>query len=204
MKLFLDCVSPIIEVNLMSKYIASFLILFTILITACGPTGGDRKRNEHPPSIVQSTALPPPEVERKEGDFIYKLYTEKGMYDEYEDTSIIAELTYVGDEETIEIFHAETPLTFALEERTRNVKIETLIRDIGVTSKLKKDVPLIKKYTVTKGHVFEDDKASVKFFKTVKKKGLPDGEYIIHGFADFSDKNKHYTINGEIGFTVIK
>lgn len=178
----------------MKKYVVSMLAMFTLLLSACGTTDVSPK---------STTPLPPSEIEVKEGDFIYKLYTEKDVYDEYGDISIYAELTYVG-EKTIEVVHGDPLLSFSLEERTRNVKVDMLIREIGMTTRLKKGETITKRYDVTKGHVFEDDKASMEFFNTVKSKGLPHGEYDIHGSADFffDEEGKHYNIEGVIGFTV--
>lgn len=182
------------------------LFLCILWLSACGTTNVNDinkiKSNHESPKVT--TPLPPPEVEVQKDDFIYKLYTEKDVYDEYQDTAIIAELTYVG-EGIIDIGHGDPLLSFSLEERTRNVKIDMLIREIGMTTRLKHGETITKRYDMTKGHVFEDDKASMEFFNTVKRKGLPAGEYIVHGRADiyFADERR-YSLSGEIGFTVVK
>ncbi len=203
----------------MKKSFVGVLMLFMLLLVACGAENESPKANDESQNISDtsstdtssSTDTPSPypfEADIKEDDFVYKIYTEQDVYEASEEPVIVGELTYVGDQAVVEIGHAETPLSFYLEEKTRNVKIDMLIREIGATSKLKKDVPLTVKYDVSNGFVSEDDKESLKFFDMVKKQGFPPGEYIISGHASFyfkegsNEEGKNYNLENWIGFIV--
>lgn len=197
----------------MKKSYVGVLMAFILLLVACGAVEESPKANDEsqnlPDSSSPDTPSPYPfEADIKDGDFMYKIYTEQDVYKTSEAPVIIGELTYVGDQAEVEIGHAETPLSFYLEEKTRNVKIDMLIREIGATSKLKKDVPLTVTYDVSQGFVMEDDKESLKFFDMVKKNGFPPGEYIINGHASFhfkegnSEEGKNYNLENWIGFIV--
>ncbi|MBO1910485.1 hypothetical protein J4G37_37575, partial [Microvirga sp. 3-52] len=76
------------------KRMMSLLALVFILV-ACGTT------NNGSSSDIKDS-LPPSENNVKEGDFVYRLFSEKDVYDEFDDLAVFAELTYVGDEESIE------------------------------------------------------------------------------------------------------
>lgn len=107
-----------------------------IILVACG------ENNDSPTSFP---LLPPPIVEVQEGDFIYKLYTEKEFYKRYEEIVVITELTYVGGEDSIKVGHAATPFTFSLKEKTNTVKATSIVSQPELTRMLKKDVPINQK-----------------------------------------------------------
>jgi hypothetical protein len=61
------------------------------MLVACGTTNNGS-------SSAINDALPPTENEVKEGDFVYRIFAENDVYDEFDNPVILAELTYVGDE----------------------------------------------------------------------------------------------------------
>ena len=74
--------------------------------------------------------------------FVYRLSTEKDVYDEFGDTAIFAELMYVGEKNSIDIYHAASPFYFPLEERTRGFEIDYAMDDPLLTALLIKGEPL--------------------------------------------------------------
>ena len=152
-----------------------------------------------------------PEAEVQKGDFVYRLFTEKDVYDKFGDTAIFAELTYVGDQDSIDIYHAASPFYFPLEERTRGIEVDYAMNEPLITTTLKKDEPFRERYSFAGGYSDNDDEKYVSFVKTLMNEGFPEGEYIIHGSAEFYTKdpagaiNKEtYKLNADIGFTVAK
>ena len=185
----------------MKKFIC-FLALILIL-AACGTTNEDLDD--------KSYSVYPHEAEAEADDFVYRLTTEKDVYDEFSDTAIFAELTYVGEKESIDIYHAASPFYFYLEERTRDYDIDYAMEDPLLTTTLKKGEPLREKYTFAGGYSDTDNKAYIEFIETIVNEGFPEGNYIINGSAQFSTSEPGETIdeatlnmNVNIGFTVTK
>ncbi|MFS0574930.1 lipoprotein [Sporosarcina sp. 179-K 3D1 HS] len=182
-----------------------FLFTLLLFLTGCGT---EMARNQGDPQ----NPLPPAESEVKEGDFIYRLYTEKDVYDTFGDTAIFAELTYVGDQEEINIAHAASPFYFPMEERTRGLEIGFAMSEPLIFTNLKKGEPLRHIYQFAGGYSDQDDPEYVQFVKSIiANKGFPEGEYIIHGTADFTVADgpdddiqslPRFVLSTDIGFRV--
>ena len=177
---------------------------FVFILVACGTT------NNSSGSAIKDS-LPPPENEVKEGDFFYSLYTEKDVYDEFGDLAIFAELTYVGDEESIDIFHGGSAFHFPFIERTREFDVGYAMNEPLLTTTLIKDEPFREKYAFAGGYSDEDTEEFRQFVQTIIEKGFPEGEYIMNGSAQFylndpsfTTNDKKYNMSASIGFTVMK
>ncbi|BAQ11683.1 hypothetical protein OXB_3214 [Bacillus sp. OxB-1] len=159
-----------------------YLTMFMIVLGACGV-----KKHSDVSYENHGIPLPPPESEVQEGDFVYRLYTEKDVYDTLGGTAIFAELTYIGEQDEIEIAHASSPFYFPLEERTRKIHVDYAMNSPLIVTTLKKDVPHQHRYEFAGGYSDQDDPDYVEFVKTIiEEKGFPEGEYIIHGAARFT------------------
>ena len=181
-----------------------YLVALIFLVAACGTT------NNGSGSAIKDS-LPPTENEVTEGDFHYRIFSEKDVYDEFGDIAVFAELTYVGDEESIEIYHAESAFQFPFEERTRKFEVGYAMSEPLLTTKLLKDEPYQKKYSFAGGYSDEDSEDFQQFVQTIIEKGFPEGEYIINGSAQFTTTDpagatddQKFNMNASIGFTVIK
>lgn len=180
-----------------------FLLSCLVVLSACVPTEKDEPNNV--------STLPPAIAEIQEGDFIYKLSTEKDVYDTFGGTAIFAELTYVGEMESIDIYHAASPFYFPLEERTRGIEVDYAMNEPLIVTTLKKDEPFQQRYNFAGGYSDQDEEQYVEFVKTVMNKGFPEGEYIIHGSAEFTTidpsvatDEERFNLKADIGFTVTK
>ncbi|MHA6259410.1 hypothetical protein ACXYMX_05780 [Sporosarcina sp. CAU 1771] len=181
-----------------------FIVLF--LLSACGtgkPTSTDNLNKPGSP-------LPPAEASVKDGDFIYRLVTEKELFYLGEDISIYAELTYVGEQESIDIFHAASPFYFPITERTRGLDIDYAMNEPLIITTLLQNEPLREDYAFAGGYSDENDKSYIDFVKSLMDDKFPEGEYIVHGYADFwtedpgsATENTTFKLQEEIGFTVI-
>lgn len=179
-----------------------FLTIF-FLLSACGTKGTPLSGNE--------SSLPPFEVEVKEGDFVYRLYSEKKQYKEFEDFAVYAELTYVGDKDSIFIYHAASPFYFPIEELTRGYEIGYAMNEPLIQTELRKNEPLIAKYQFAGGYDGDEKSAYTDFVKKIINKGFPEGSYIIHGSAQFTteappgvEKVDNFNLQGDIGIKVVK
>ncbi|MDQ0887956.1 hypothetical protein QFZ81_003044 [Paenibacillus sp. V4I9] len=96
-----------------------FLVIistFAVLLSGCS---GDAKLDEQ--NVKESAIGYKTEV--TEGDFVYRLVSEKSVYTEGEKVEVYAELEYVGDEAEVKIGHAISPFYFPTKEKTRNFDI---------------------------------------------------------------------------------
>lgn len=140
-----------------------FLLVSIFVLAACNKSSD--MGNEHPNN--NSEPVYPAEAEVTKGDFNSRLFTEKDVYDEYGETSIFAELTYTGEEDAIDIYHAASPFYFTLEERTRNFKIEYPMNEPLTMSTLKKDEPLCENYIFGGEYSDTDDPKYVELIQTI-------------------------------------
>ncbi len=147
-------------------------------------------------------------AEIMEGNFVYRLATEKEVYQEGGPVSLFAELEYIGDQEEITIYHAASPFYFPMIEKTRNYTIDFPINEPLIATILKKGQPLRKTYSGgSGGYGSEDKKEYVDFMKKIMNKQFPIGHYVVNGTADFFIKTnessqKAYNLNAQISFKV--
>lgn len=181
-----------------------FAIIFIAVLSACG------KKNVSDVNYQDDVVvpLPPAESEVQEGDFIYRLYSEKDVYDTFGGTAIFAELTYVGPLDEITISHAASPFYFPLEERTRGMNIDYAMNEPLIWRVLKKGEPFRQTYSFAGGYGDQDDPEYIKFVQSImENKGFPKGEYIIHGSAQFylgdpAEDAEEMVLSTSIGFHV--
>lgn len=181
-----------------------YLLVLIFVSTAC------KMPDETIPEHAQLDTFYPAVVEVTEDDFTYRLFTEKDVYDEYGETAIFAELTYVGDKDSIKISHNASPFYFSLKERTRNFNVDYPMDDPLIITTLKKDEPLREKYTFSGGYSDTDAPKYIEFIQTIINNGFPKGNYVIERSAQFSTTNSideaekdKFEMNGKIEFSFI-
>ena len=186
------------EVVRLKRFI--YLLGAIVLLSACA-TNQNAVSDKAPGA---EEALYPTEAADWEGDFVYKLFTEKDIYDELRDVAVIAELTYIGDKESIKIYHGGSPFFFPLEERTHGNKIDYAVTQQLIVRTLQKDVPYREKHTFP-----DENKEYVDHIRAIMHEGFPKGDYVIRGLAQFDIKNPSeaidedkFNMEADIGFTV--
>lgn len=150
-------------------------------------------------------------AEVAEGDFTYRLVTEKATYSEGEPIKLYAELEYTGDKDEIEIFHSASPFSFPMEETTRNYDIGYGMDQPLKSTTLVKGKPLRKEYDASGGYNSEDKNEYKDFMKRVMDKEFPAGHYVVNGIADFyirvSEGNEleqeKYELAAQVEFNVL-
>ncbi|QGQ98953.1 hypothetical protein EHS13_30780 [Paenibacillus psychroresistens] len=151
-------------------------------------------------------------AEVKQGDFIYRLISDKEEYKGNEPVKLYATIEYIGERKEITLFHGFTPLGFQLLEKTRNYKIDQAMPAILKSAVYKKGVPVRTDYTKSGGYGETDTKAYTNFIKELWSDGLPTGYYVVDGSAQFytespvgaePDKNQ-IMINAQIDFKVVR
>jgi hypothetical protein len=94
--------------------------------------------------------------ERIEGDFIYRLVTEKREYIKGESIKMYAELDYNGESQEITIFHASSPFHFPIVENVRNITIGYAMTQPLAKTTLIKGKPIREEYSGSGGFSGED------------------------------------------------
>ena len=150
-------------------------------------------------------------VTRKEitdGDFIYRLVSEKEEYVENGPVKLYAELVYIGDKEKIEISHAASPFYFPMVEKTRNFQIDYVMSEPLLHTTLIKGEPYREIYSSGGGYGSQDDKEYVDFMKKIMNSEFPIGHYVVNGGANFfvadveTREEKKYRSDSQIEFKV--
>lgn len=183
------------------------IIISAIAFVLAGCSGHPKVDGQN---IVKEAQIGP-KAEATEGDFVYRLVSEKSVYAESERVELYAELEYVGEEKEIEIAHAASPFSFPMKEKTRGFEIGYGMDQPRIVTTLKKGEPLREQYKGGGGYGSQDPKEYIDFIKTVaeasRKGSLPTGEYEVTGGAEFepqfgSTKNEHIHMNVKIEFIV--
>jgi hypothetical protein len=193
--------------------LGKFLVIISTITFLLAGCSVDAKLDE------QKVVKEPPigsKAEVAEGDFVYRLVSEKSAYAEGEKVEVYAELEYMGDEPEIKIAHAASPFSFLMKEKTRNFDIGNKINQPSIVTVMKKEMPLRERYEGGGGYGSQDPQEYVDFIKAVaeasKKGTLPWGEYQVFGSADFepiygseeSQENESLRLKTEIEFIVKK
>lgn len=192
-------------------------MLTVLLIAGCGNTDKKNSKSdgydvEKSHSKLNEYEVVNTESEVQEGDFIYRLVTEKSEYTTDEPVNIYAELEYVGDQEEVMIYHAMTPFYFPMTEKIRNYEIDyPMPEPLGGTT-LKKGEPIRQDYTRTGSYSPDKQDDYTEFMKSFIKDGFLEGYYVLNGSAGFytgdpegnEGDRKNYNIEGEIDFKVFE
>lgn len=183
--------------------IISFMFL-SIILTGCQQTN-DKKGVQEATEIDKLGT----QDEVTEGDFIYRLVTEKAKYSENEPINVYAELEYIGDKEKIIISHADSPFYFPMTETTRDYEISYNMNEPLRSTEMIKGEPLRQEYRGSGGYGSEDEKEFKEFMQQIMNQQFPEGNYVVKGFADFFvtenddiEQKQDYKIEAQIEFSV--
>ncbi|MEW9109076.1 MAG: hypothetical protein AB2374_06985 [Cytobacillus gottheilii] len=201
----------------MKKFTSVSFMLAVLLLAGCGNTdntgskSGDYEVGKSHSKLDEYQVVST-ESEVQEGDFIYRLVTEKTEYTTDEPVNIYAELEYVGDQEEVMIYHAMTPFYFPMTEKIRNYEIDYPTPEpLGGTT-LKKGEPVRHDYTRTGSYSTDKQDDYTEFMKSFIEDGFIEGYYVLTGSAEFftgdpegaRGDRKDYNMEGKIDFKVFK
>ena len=180
------------------------ILIPTLVLVACGVDEPLKQPADDLTDITVNSA----QSNAFQGDFIYRLISEKEQYTEGEAIKIYAELEYHGVQENIEISHAASPFHFPLYEETRKYAVEYAMNEPLLTTRLTKGEPLQEYYSGSGGYSAEEDEAYIEFVQRIMEKEFPSGYYKIDGFANFTASSSDgsdtpYEIHAQIDFKVV-
>ncbi|WNQ13984.1 hypothetical protein MJA45_13485 [Paenibacillus aurantius] len=162
------------------------LIIICAITFALAGCSKDTKAYEQ--NGIQETKISPT-AKVTEGDFIYRLVSEKPIYNKGEKVNVYSELEYVGNEKEIRIAHSASPFSFPMKEKTRGFDIVYMMEQPRIETVLKKGEPLREYYRGGGGYGSQDPKEYIDFIEAIaeasQKGTLPRGEYEVSGVAEF-------------------
>lgn len=185
----------------MEKLILCLFMTMAFILASCGLNQNSGDSESETGEILKT------KEEATEGDFVYRLVTEKGEYHDSEPVKMYAELEYIGNQEEVVIYHASSPFSFDIVEKTRGYNIPTIMAQPLLSTTLKKGQPLRDEYARSGAYGAQDDEDYVEFIKDFLKNGFTIGFYSVNGYADFyvenaSNNKEDYYIEGQIEFKV--
>ncbi|MFD1032240.1 hypothetical protein [Metaplanococcus flavidus] len=183
--------------------LASFLPL--LFLTACG-TADDAGNGDS--SSIEKFTVQNTEAEARDGDFIYRLVSEQEEYASGGPVEIYAELEYVGEQDSIDIYHAGSTFFFPMEEKTHGYQVDYPMIEPLLTTTLTKGEPLREFYSGSGGYSDQDDSDYIGFTKSIINNEFPEGYYVVNGYADFytetaDGEQTDYEIHAEVDFKVV-
>ncbi|KOR76946.1 hypothetical protein [Paenibacillus solani] len=191
----------------MRRYLYMGFILM-LMVTGCAQQGSKGADLTDPP--LNKTARGS-HAEVTDGDFVYRLVSEKEQYDYGDQVKVYGELEYIGEQDEITIGHAASPFYFPMKELTRDYDIGYAMNEPYFTTTLKKGEPLREYYSGGGGYSSQDKKEYKDFIHSLQD-GYPDGHYVVYGSADFmidsqskganQAEPENYKIQAEIEFSV--
>ncbi|GIP01192.1 hypothetical protein J14TS5_62770 [Paenibacillus lautus] len=197
----------------MKRYLYMGFILMFIMLTGCAK---QEMQVAASTDLSLNKAARGNQAEIPDGDFVYRLVSEKEQYEHGDQVQVYAELEYVGEQNEVTIGHAASAFYFPMKELTRNYNISYAMNEPYITTKLKKGEPLREYYQIGGGYDSSDDKRFKDFIRSLKN-GFPDGVYVVYGSADYvmdsqsqgvdqggsnGEEPKRYKIQAEIEFRV--
>lgn len=197
----------------MKRYLYIGFILLLIMLTGCVK---QETQGAAPSDPTLNKAARGSQAEMTDGDFVYRLVSEKEKYERGDQVQVYGELEYIGEKDEITIGHAASVFYFPMKELTRDYNISYAMNEPYITTKLKKGEPLREYYKIGGGYDSRDDKRYKDFIHSLKD-GFPGGHYVVYGSADFvidlqshgadpggsnGEEPKRYKIQAEIEFSV--
>lgn len=146
------------------------------------------------------------EAEVTEGDYVFKLVSEKEVYEVGEEVQLYGEVTYIGDQDEVVIEHASNLFIFPMVEHVREHDISGGTNEEAIQTTLVTNAPYREEYAKNGvGYAEEDPQAYKKFMKDfMKRDDFPAGYYEVQGEADFYDGEKRFEMKATVDFKVVE
>lgn len=165
----------------MKKCVSAYATILVLVISGCYSTNS-----------IKSSDLKAYEVkniidETRQGDFVFRLVSEKEQYKKGEDVRMYGEIEYTGEKDEITIHHSSSAILFQLTEEIRAYDIDYGVKDIGVSTTLKQGEPYREEYEKMAIYSADDPNDYVRFIEDfLERDGFPLGYYVVNGQTDFS------------------
>ena len=142
-----------------------------------------------------------------EDPYMLRVGSVKEEYKVGEEVELFGELHYLGNK-VIKLMSGDSVIQFHIEEKTQNVQVVNIVRDIAVYRDLKKNRPIRESYQKELIHIEGVDEDYNRFMEEfMNEKGFPPGYYIVKGVAEFvvilDGESEIVRLETEIDFKVV-
>ncbi|WP_077303210.1 hypothetical protein [Virgibacillus pantothenticus] len=182
------------------KYYIAFTAILVLFISGCSSS-----------NQISNSDLEEYDVEKKidesiQGDFVFRLVSDKKEYEAGDDVKLYGEITYVGDKDEVNIHHSSSAILFPMEEKVRGFDIGFVVKEIGLSTMLKQGEPYREEYRKSGNYVEDAPIDYVKFMEEFSGiDGFPPGYYVVHGEADFYlEGQERINMKATIDFKVVE
>lgn len=184
----------------MNKYFIACIALLVLFISGCSDSS-QVKNSDLKEYEVQKTI-----DEQVQGDFVFRLVSEKKEYQEGNDVKLYGKIIYTGEKEEITIHHSSSAIFFPMEEKVRGYTIGFAVSEIGLSTVLKRDVPYREEYQKNIGYIEDDPREYVSFIENfLDRDDFPLGYYVVNGETDFSvEGQERINIKATVDFKVVE
>src|SRR5699024_8293974 len=165
----------------MKKCVSAYAAILVLVISGCYSTNS-----------IKSSDLKAYEVkniidETRQGDFVFRLVSEKEQYKKGEDVRMYGEIEYTGEKDEITIHHSSSAILFQLTEEIRAYDIDYGVKDIGVATTLKQGEPYREEYDKMANYSADEPSDDVRFIVgCLVRDGCTLGYYVVNGLAELS------------------
>lgn len=182
------------------KYYIAFTAILVLFISGCSSS-----------SQISNSDLEEYDVEKKidesiQGDFVFRLVSDKKEYEAGDDVKLYGEITYVGDKDKVNIHHSSSAILFPMEEKVRGFDIGFVVKEIGLSTMLKQGEPYREEYRKSGKYVEDAPIDYVKFMEEFSGiDGFPPGYYVVNGETDFYlEGQERINMKATIDFKVVE
>lgn len=182
------------------------MINVLLFVTACSSTDSMQTNDSFDENKLETFEVENNEAEVTDGDYVFRLISEKEVYQVGEKVDMYGELTYVGDKEEVEIVHSTNLFIFPMLEKVREHEISGGTTEEAVETTLKRNEPYIENYAKNGvGYAGEDPQSYQSFIENFMNRGdFPAGYYEVQGEASFSVNGEPIEMEAVIDFKVVK
>lgn len=161
------------------KFIYSLLVV--VLLSACGTVTNSGNPAKEP---VQNVA----QNESSNENFHFQLVSEKEQYKVGDKLEIRAELTYKGEQQSVDIGHGGSWVWLITTNLTEDYHFDAAMNEPYIITKMEKGVSIVQPYHFSGGAYdshMDGQPFSDELFMQMAEMDFPPGQYEIYGRTDF-------------------
>jgi hypothetical protein len=192
-------------VKWLKNLLTTMLITMIILIAGCNSANSSKPNNSFDSSELDKYTVKTIDEEAVQGDFLFRLVSEKKEYHVGEEVKLYGEIEYIGELDEVTIHHASQAILFPMTEQIRNYKIHSMVEEIGLSTTLKKGEPYREEYAKSGGFAMDVDPPDyIEFMEDfLNRDGFPPGYYVVSGTTNFAYETERYEIQATVEFKVV-
>lgn len=163
-------------------YIVMGMLLLFVLVACTNEAGDDPLFDAEK---LATFSVNQTEDVAEDEHFSLKLDAGKAVYEAGEPLQLTTEITYIGALEQVEVVHGSSAVLFQTEEKVREYRLGSMIREIGSSTVLQRGESMSEPFQMTGDPAWEDDQDYDAFVDKLNESGgmLP-GYYVVEASTE--------------------